>query len=313
MTRTDGKAASPLFFVANSVYSVYLFKIQALYALTRRSLTAPVFVSQSGGVGGNVKIKQTATNLHNIYICLVSKLRETTYPDYHCIGLPAQPCEARYYDVDELSGEAGFWHKLSKCEFKLYLLIMTRVVQEHHAAPQKLGSNGMERIRLNVGGQKHETYLSTVANLPDTRLFSIIESAVKSPDYDPESTEVFFDRHPVVFAQVLNYYRTGKLHCPTDVCGPLFEQELSYWGIDEKDMEPCCWANYTQHRDAEENLKNVLYEGASEECVADTSFMSQQSEFTRLWRKIQPKVWSTLDESRSSNRAKASSKWYHTW
>ena len=30
-------------------------------------------------------------------------------------------------------------------------------------------------------------------------------------------------RHPGVFAQILNYYRTGKLHYPTDVCGPLFE------------------------------------------------------------------------------------------
>lgn len=32
------------------------------------------------------------------------------------------------------------------------------------------------------------------------------------------------------FAQVLNYYRTGKLHYPTDVCGPLFEEELEFWG-----------------------------------------------------------------------------------
>jgi hypothetical protein len=35
-----------------------------------------------------------------------------------------------------------------------------------------------------------------------------------------------------VFAQILNYYRTGKLHYPTDVCGPLFEEELEYWGLD---------------------------------------------------------------------------------
>ena len=24
----------------------------------------------------------------------------------------------------------------------------------------------------------------------------------------------------------------GKLHYPTDVCGPLFEEELEYWGLD---------------------------------------------------------------------------------
>ena len=35
-----------------------------------------------------------------------------------------------------------------------------------------------------------------------------------------------------MFGQILNYYRTGKLHYPTDVCGPLFEEELEYWGLD---------------------------------------------------------------------------------
>ena len=44
--------------------------------------------------------------------------------------------------------------------------------------------------------------------------------------------EYFFDRHPGVFGQILNYYRTGKLHYPTDVCGPLFEEELEFWGLD---------------------------------------------------------------------------------
>ena len=44
-------------------------------------------------------------------------------------------------------------------------------------------------------------------------------------------------RHPVVFSQILNYYRTGKLHYPTDVCGPLFEEELEYWGLDTNQVE----------------------------------------------------------------------------
>ena len=26
--------------------------------------------------------------------------------------------------------------------------------------------------------------------------------------------------------------RTGKLHYPTDVCGPLYEEELEFWGLD---------------------------------------------------------------------------------
>lgn len=42
------------------------------------------------------------------------------------------------------------------------------------------------------------------------------------------------------------FTRTGKLHYPTDVCGPLFEEELEFWGLDSNQVEPCCWMTYTQ-------------------------------------------------------------------
>ncbi|XP_015419487.1 PREDICTED: potassium voltage-gated channel subfamily C member 3, partial [Myotis davidii] len=84
----------------------------------------------------------------------------------------------------------------------------------------------------------------------------------------------FFDRHPGVFAYVLNYYRTGKLHCPSDVCGPLFEEELGFWGIDETDVEPCCWMTYRQHRDAEEAL-DIFETPATEPEASNCSFQDR--------------------------------------
>ncbi len=45
--------------------------------------------------------------------------------------------------------------------------------------------------------------------------------------------------------------RTGKLHYPTHVCGPLFEEELEFWGLDSNQVEPCCWMTYTVHRDTQ--------------------------------------------------------------
>lgn len=45
--------------------------------------------------------------------------------------------------------------------------------------------------------------------------------------------------------------RTGKLHYPTNVCGPLFEEELEFWGLDSNQVEPCCWMTYTIHRDTQ--------------------------------------------------------------
>lgn len=95
------------------------------------------------------------------------------------------------------------------------------------------------RIVLNVGGVRHETFLSTLKTIPDTRLSYLAEhhtTVARSPEYDASKGEYFFDRHPGVFAQILNFYRTGRLHCPSDVCGPLFEEELGFWGIDEQQV-----------------------------------------------------------------------------
>lgn len=156
------------------------------------------------------------------------------------------------------------------------------------------------RVVLNVGGIRHETYKATLKKIPATRLSKLTEALA---NYDPILNEYFFDRHPGVFAQVLNYYRyvifaflfyilffiyfcfclftnfyvfylftyrtpktdvnlqiycllqifivtvcfrTGKLHYPSDVCGPLFEEELEFWGLDANQVEPCCWMTYTQ-------------------------------------------------------------------
>lgn len=89
------------------------------------------------------------------------------------------------------------------------------------------------RVILNVGGVRHETYKATLKKIPATRLSRLTEALV---NYDPIQNEYFFDRHPGVFAQVLNYYRTGKLHYPSDVCGPLFEEELDFWGLDSNQV-----------------------------------------------------------------------------
>lgn len=60
------------------------------------------------------------------------------------------------------------------------------------------------RVVLNVGGIRHETYKATLKKIPATRLSKLTEALA---NYDPLLNEYFFDRHPGVFAQVLNYYR----------------------------------------------------------------------------------------------------------
>ncbi|XP_043964140.1 potassium voltage-gated channel subfamily C member 2 [Gambusia affinis] len=179
-----------------------------------------------------------------------------------------------------------------------------------------------ERIILNVGGTRHETYKSTLKTLPGTRLAllasdsdidSVLDQLQQVPgfiEYNARTNEYFFDRHPGVFAYVLNYYRTGKLHCPADVCGPLFEEELSFWGIDETDVEPCCWMTYRQHRDAEEAL-DVFELNVDTTCEEDDEVGKRlgiedvaADGNVSLWRKWQPVIWNLFEDPYSSRAAR---------
>lgn len=164
------------------------------------------------------------------------------------------------------------------------------------------------RVVLNVGGIRHETYKATLKKIPATRLSRLTEALA---NYDPVLNEYFFDRHPGVFAQILNYYRTGKLHYPTDVCGPLFEEELEFWGLDANQVEPCCWMTYTQHRDTQETLAvldrlDLDTDKPSDEEIARKFGMEEEYLAGTLscWQRVKPKIWSLFDEPYSSTAAK---------
>ncbi|XP_056143575.1 potassium voltage-gated channel subfamily C member 1-like [Lampris incognitus] len=173
-----------------------------------------------------------------------------------------------------------------------------------------------EKIVINCGGIRHETYRSTLKTLPGTRLSWLTEpDAFSNFDYDPKSDEFFFDRHPATFAFILNYYRTGKLHCPNDVCGPLFEEELAFWGIDETDVEACCWMNYRQHRDAEEALDS--FETPEPDVPEDDPALTggADGDLKRLclqedgrkatwWEVWQPNIWALFEDPYSSKYAR---------
>jgi len=64
-------------------------------------------------------------------------------------------------------------------------------------------SDAENRVIVNVGGIRHETYKATLKKIPATRLSRLTEALA---NYDPILNEYFFDRHPGVFAQVECFY-----------------------------------------------------------------------------------------------------------
>ncbi|KAH9488605.1 Potassium voltage-gated channel protein egl-36 [Bulinus truncatus] len=112
------------------------------------------------------------------------------------------------------------------------------------------------RVTFNVGGVVFQTSEATIKKVAN-RNFQLANPQFLKNFYDERRKEYFFDRDPEVFRSVLNYWRSGHLHLPTTMCGPQIEAELSYWGLKEVDIQPCCWNNYNTWMQTINALKKV--------------------------------------------------------
>ncbi|CAG5117701.1 unnamed protein product [Candidula unifasciata] len=109
-----------------------------------------------------------------------------------------------------------------------------------------LNPNPHAKVTFNIGGVIFQTYAETVldvAKVSSLYRFPLNEDTLNT-HFDAVNNEYFFDRDPEVFRSILNYWRTGKLHLPLFRCGPSVREELAFWGLEELDIEPCCWNNY---------------------------------------------------------------------
>lgn len=120
------------------------------------------------------------------------------------------------------------------------------------------------RVILNVGGDRHEVLWRTLGKVPHSRL-GRLQNAVTHQDiielcddYNIETNEYFFDRHPQTFGCVLNMYRTGHLHAMDDICVLAYHSDLIYWGIEDHNMDPCCLSKYYRKKEhVEDEIKKV--------------------------------------------------------
>ncbi|KAH3695946.1 potassium voltage-gated channel subfamily C member 3-like [Dreissena polymorpha] len=150
-----------------------------------------------------------------------------------------------------------------------------------------------ERIVLNVGGVRHETHTSTLQNVPNTRLSNLAEMHAGSSN--PKDV-YFFDRHPAVFNSIIDYYRTGELHVPLEVCGAVVKRELDYWQINENIIKSCCWRTYRSYIENKRILDSFNRSISREHVKVDTKNL-------RGWKRVQTEGWLILEHPRTSRVA----------
>ncbi|XP_067653241.1 potassium voltage-gated channel protein Shaw-like [Haliotis asinina] len=127
------------------------------------------------------------------------------------------------------------------------------------------------KVIFNVGGTKFQTLRQTLNGCGRTKLS---DELFLNAHYEEDECEFFFDKDPEMFRSVLNYARSGQLHLPATLCGPLIKDEMDFWGLSEIDIEPCCWAVYNNwtstvnaleqlEKDRKQNVQHDLDDSAS--------------------------------------------------
>ncbi|KAH9494663.1 hypothetical protein Btru_020471, partial [Bulinus truncatus] len=154
-----------------------------------------------------------------------------------------------------------------------------------------------EIIRFNVGGSIFETYRSTLRAIPKSPLAS---DSFLSKHFRDTQKDYFFDRDPEIFHCVLNYFRTGELHLPTSVCGPVVRSELEYWGVDEVDIEECCWSRYATWATTLQDLRRLEEDRKANLQLGEYP----QKDHTSCFREVRCKAWKFFAQPSSSIPAK---------
>ncbi len=102
------------------------------------------------------------------------------------------------------------------------------------------------------------------------------------------------------------------MHYPTNVCGPLFEDELEFWGLDANQVEPCCWMTYTKHRTSGQTLAvldrlNIDVQKTSAQDLAIRFGIDHHPNYRTgdlpFFVRMKPIVWQMFEEPRSSDAA----------
>ena len=147
-----------------------------------------------------------------------------------------------------------------------------------------------ELFRLNVGGKSFCFRPETVLDLrePNSLLARLVrldhqKRLLLTDGFLPNSGEYYMERNARVAEHVLDYFLTGKLHKPPEICPQRFSEELLFWRLTRVELAPCC----SVLTDTQQKLKQTL----------DTERQLDQIGCCRELRKV---IWHVMESPSSS-------------
>ncbi|KAL3095984.1 hypothetical protein niasHS_005743 [Heterodera schachtii] len=153
-----------------------------------------------------------------------------------------------------------------------------------------------ELLRLNIGGSTFLILVEAILRAdPTTFLARFVQlnhqTRLKVADaYLQSECAYYFQRSPLAFEPVLQYYATGVVHKPPEECPSAFNAELEFWRISTSYIGACCAESVSP-------LERLL-ETSKEEKVDEISFDKL------CCGRLRRRMWTFLERPGSSLQAK---------
>uniref|UniRef100_A0A183I3E6 K+ channel tetramerization domain protein n=1 Tax=Onchocerca flexuosa TaxID=387005 RepID=A0A183I3E6_9BILA len=150
-------------------------------------------------------------------------------------------------------------------------------------------------LRLNIGGTSYLLLIETILQAELTSFLSKFvqlnhKSRLKVADaYIASEKAYYFQRSPHAFEAIFQYYATGVVHRPPEICPVAFLAELEFWGISHRSIGSCCADTVTRDR----------IEEKEEEKVDNKTFDNL------MFGNLRRKMWTFLERPGSSLQSKA--------
>ncbi|XP_048781409.2 potassium voltage-gated channel protein Shaw-like [Ostrea edulis] len=160
-----------------------------------------------------------------------------------------------------------------------------------------MDEDGSQRIlptTINVGGTTFQTTMATLKKIPLTRLSRLCPS---SPEYNQEYGEYFFDHNPTLFQEILDLYRSGELHIPSNICGAVFKREMEYWEIPKHLVSECCFHSFHRYISDMSTITSI------QDSLADVLDYDPDDTKNSCWLRLKRRIWIFLDQPKSSKCA----------
>ncbi|VDO88096.1 unnamed protein product [Haemonchus placei] len=99
-------------------------------------------------------------------------------------------------------------------------------------------------VRLNIGGKSYYVRKELYTE-ERTLMHDIVESTHEQrlamvDGCDPSTGEYYLERNSRLADHIVDFFATGSLHRPQNMCIEKFKEELEFWRISHEQMASCC-------------------------------------------------------------------------